>query len=353
MENRLSADLDHILQHTEDLWADMRGERIFMTGGTGFVGSWLLESLLWANRRLHLGVRCAVLTRHPARFRERSAHLAGDRAITLMAGDVASFEFPHGEFPLIVHAATGQSFAADPDRPYSTFLFDVEATARVLEFADRAGVRRMLFTSSGAVYGRQPSDMTHVAEDYQGAPAPDDIQSAYGQAKRASEFLCCSAAEARSFRIAIARLFAFVGPYLPLDANFAVGNFIGDALTGGPIRIAGDGTPRRSYLYGADLAIWLWTMLLRAPSGLPFNVGSPDDVSIAELAHRVVSATSTDAQVRIAGTPVAGAPVARYVPDTARAARELGLRNWISLEEGIRRTYDWHVHQRSTEAACA
>jgi len=133
-----------------------------------------------------------------------------------------------------------------------------------------------------------------------------------------------------------------VGPLLPLDANFAVGNFIGDALRGGPVRIAGDGTPYRSYLYAADLAIWLWTVLLRGKGAYPYNIGSPQAFTIAELARTVISVVAPGASVEIAGKPVPGAAPARYVPSTARAERGLGLRPLISMEEGIRRTSSWH-----------
>ena len=337
MENLLSSDLDHILSRTETLWPDVRGERFFLTGGTGFVGTWLMESLLWANRRLNLGISATVLTRDPAAFERRAPHLASDPAVTLVAGDATSFAFPEGTFPLIVHAATGAG------HPASVFACDVASTGRVLEFASRCGVRRFLFTSSGAVYGRQPAGMTHVPEDYPGAPLTTDIDSAYAQAKRASEFLCLSAGQARSFDVSVARLFAFAGPYLPLDANFAVGNFIRDVLAGGPVRISGDGTPHRSYLYAADLAIWLWTILLRGQSSRVYNVGSEEAISIAGLAARVTSSLRSKSAISVAQQSRPGIPAQRYIPSTVRARTELGLEQTVSLDEAIRRTAAWNT----------
>jgi len=334
-------DLDHVLEHTGDIWQALSGERILITGGTCFVGKWLLESLLWANDRYALGVAVVVLTRDPDRFRVKSPHLAGHAAVTLVRGQVANFWLPDGEFPFVIHAATERSFAPDSMGPLSTFDLDVEGTRRVLEFARSHGTRRFLFTSSGAAYGRQPSDITHIPEDYPGAPDPMDAGTAYGQAKRVSEFLCTMYAHQYGFAALIARLFAFVGPHLPLDQQFAVGNFIGDALAGNPIRVKGDGTPYRSYLYAADLAVWLWTILIRGESGHPYNVGSGEAVSIAELAHRVVETVAPQTPVEIAGTPIPGSPVLRYVPSVERAARELGLHSIIGLDEAVRRTFGW------------
>jgi dTDP-glucose 4,6-dehydratase len=342
MENRLSQDLDHVLNHTGDIWADLRGERIFVTGGTGFVGSWLLESLLWANRRMSLGIRCSVLTRNPAAFVARLPHLACDEAVTLCAGDAADFEFPDGSFPFIVHAASGRYSDPKPESPVGSFDGDVAATRAVLEFARTRGARRFLFTSSGAVYGKQPPQMKHIPEDYPGAVLASDVSAAYGHAKRTSEFLCSCYAHAYRFDTMIARLFAFSGPYLPLDGQFAIGNFIGDGLAGGPLRILGDGTPCRSYLYGADLAIWLWTILFRGKSASPYNVGSPHAVSIADLARTVRDVVAAGMEIQVARRAEVGVAPLRYVPSVLHAETELGLTVRIPLEEGIRRMWDWN-----------
>jgi dTDP-glucose 4,6-dehydratase len=141
---------------------------------------------------------------------------------------------------------------------------------------------------------------------------------------------------------AIARCFAFVGPLLPLDRHFAIGNFVRDAMSGNDIEIRGDGTPRRSYMYAADLVRWLLTMLLRAPAGQAFNVGSARSLSIQELAESVRGSLGSTASVKILGKVQQNAPLQQYVPSVHKAERQLGLSCEISLEEAIRKTARWH-----------
>lgn len=339
-------DLEHILARTLPLWDGLRGERLFITGGTGFVGTWLVESFVYANRTLGLGASATLLTRDPERFRNKAPHVASDPAVQLLQGNSSDFSPPPGTFAFAIHAATERYFEPDPAHPLSIYECDVVSTKRVLEFARSARSRRLLFTSSGAVYGRQPPELTHVDEDYRGAPPPTstDPVSIYGQGKRSSEFMCAMYARQYGFAATIARLFAFVGPCLPLDEQYAIGNFIGDVLAGRPVAISGDGTPYRSYLYASDLAVWLWTILFAGRSGHAYNVGSPEALTIRELADAVVRSTVPGTPVHVAKQPVPGTPAARYVPAVSRAENELGLTAAVALEEGIRKTYAWHLH---------
>lgn len=341
MTRRLSPhDLDHVLEHTSGSWADLRGERLFLTGGTGFYGTWLLETFLWANERLGLGARAVVLTRDPEAFHARSPHLAGHASVSLWRGDVRSFEPPPGTFPFVIHAATPSSAPIAPDALLDTV---VTGTRRTLDMAERGGARRLLLASSGAVYGRQPPELTHVGEDYGGVPDPLDPRSAYGEGKRAAEHLVNALTRGGTLECVIARGFAFVGPHLPLDAHFAIGNFLRDGLRGAPIEVRGDGTPYRSYLYAADLAIWLWTLLFRGRGGRAYNVGSEDDLPLRDLASRIAAYFGTE--VTVAQPATEGRPAERYVPSTVRARSELGLEAWVPLDEAIRRTADWHREQ--------
>jgi dTDP-glucose 4,6-dehydratase len=332
----VQADLEHILERTDGLWQELRGRRLFITGGTGFFGCWLLESFAAANDRFNLDAQAVVLTRHPEAFRAKAPHLAGHPAIRLHAGDVRTFEFPAGDFSHIIHAATESGTNLNSEQPLEMLDTIVEGTRRTLDFAVHCGKPKFLLTSSGAVYGKQPLEMTHIPEEYLGAPNPQDITSAYGEGKRMAELLCSLYYYRHGIDTKIARCFAFVGPGLPLNAHFAIGNFIRDALAGDPIRVNGDGTPYRSYLYAADLAVWLWTILFRAPACRPYNVGAAEERTILAVAQ-AVAATVPPSSVIVA-LPPGKSPPQRYVPDVRRAAQELGLQAIIPLNEAILRT---------------
>ena len=340
--NPLAADLDHILTHTRDLWEELRDQSIFITGGTGFVGCWLLESFAWANDKLNLNAEAWVLTRSYEIFLKKAPHLATHPAIKCHIGDVRNFEFPPGHFPFVIHAATAASAKLNEENCLLMWDTIIAGTRHTLEFARHAGTKKFLLTSSGAVYGRQPPDMTHIPEQYTGATDQTDPCSAYGEGKRAAEMLCTMYTKMYGIQTKIARCFAFVGPYLPLDIHYAIGNFIRDGLRGGPIAITGDGTPYRSYLYAADLAIWLLTILFLGVPSRPYNVGSDRDVTIKQLADIVANIFEPARTVELHKKPIAGHVPGRYVPSIQEASHILNLAVHTDLQDAIERTIAWH-----------
>jgi dTDP-glucose 4,6-dehydratase len=346
MPELLREDLENCLRQTLPLWEEMRGQRIFVTGASGFFGCWLMESFLHANRALQLGSRMTILTRDAAGVRRKVPHLAAE--VEIVEGDVRSFPFPAGEFGYVIHAATDASAALNHEQPALMFDTIVEGTRRCLEFARLSHARKFLFLSSGAVYGTQPPTLPHIGEEATSGPDPLNPASAYAEGKRAAELLCALYSGDGSLEVKIARCFAFAGPYMKLDQHFAIGNFIRDAMAGGLITVAGDGRAVRSYQYAGDLMVWLWTILLRGRSLRAYNVGSEEAVSIAELAERVARALRPShgpaIEVKILGKP-STAPAHRYVPSTARARQELGLSCTVTLEEMVRRTRDWALRQ--------
>lgn len=316
----------------------LRGKHLFVTGGTGFFGCWLLEALLWLDKVHGLDLRLTVLSRDPDRFRLKVPGLAAHPALRLAQGDVRDLSALDGPYDIVIHAAT--DVAAPAAGPKEVFDAIVRGGEQALALARRSGAGRFLLTSSGAVYGRQPPGLTHVPEDYPGAPAPTDPRSAYGQGKRVVEWLCACERQAGGIDVQIARCFAFLGPYQPLDAPFAAASFLRDVLAGTPVRVNGDGRALRSYLYAADLAVWLLTILMRG-DGQPYNVGSPEAISIAGLATWVSTVVGGRDDSTVLGTALPGAPAEQYVPDVARAAG-LGLAVYTPLDDAIRRTAAWH-----------
>jgi nucleoside-diphosphate-sugar epimerase len=329
----LNKDLQHILTHTRDLWEELRDGRLFVTGGTGFVGTWLLESFVDANQNLGLGAEVVVLSRNPDAFHKKAPHLTSLESVQFLQGDVREFEFPKESFTHVIHAASEvEHLGQDPLLELSTLF---QGTQHVLKFAQHCNAQKFLLISSGGVYGKQPSELKNIPESYQGAPDPCDAKSFYGEGKRLAELLGIQFMQ-QGLEVKIARGFTFIGPYLPLDAHFAIGNFIRDALRGGPIIVKGDGLPRRSYLYAADFTVWLWVILFRGISGRPYNVGSDHVVSIIELARLVANIVDPALKIEVKGKMLDSNLFDQYIPDTERAKKELNLKQRISLEEGIR-----------------
>lgn len=343
----LTTDLEHILKVTEPLWEKLRNQAIFISGGTGFFGTWLLESFVWANRKLNLNASAMVLTRNPSAFQKKCPHLFAESCLDFYEGDIKDFTFPNQKFSHMIHAATDASADLNKNNPIAMYKTILEGTQRILEFATLSNVSNFLFLSSGAVYGRQPLELSHISEDYLASFEFDS--SAYASGKQAAENLCHLYAKQHGISIKIARCFAFVGPYLPLDIHFAIGNFIRDGLKNQPIHIGGDGTPMRSYLYAADLMIWLWTILFRGESLRPYNVGSDEAYSIAEIANLVAQNFGPAVEVKIAKAANPAALPERYIPDISRARDELGLSPQIGLLEAINRTKTWY-QQKHLEA---
>lgn len=336
--NYLEDDLTNILKSTEQLWKELQGQKLFITGGTGLFGSWLLESFSQANNQYKLNAQALVLSRNPQIFKQKLPHLAHDPAIEFIQGDVKNFEFPQGEFSYIIHAAaTSATETFNNEDPLKKFETVVQGTKHVLEFAVKTKAKKILYTSSGAVYGKQPAELSHLAEEYNGTPDSTDIESSWSLSKRVAEFLCAYYSKKYNIEIKIARCFSFVGPYLPLNIHYAIGNFLRDGLTGGPIKVTGDGTPERSYLYMSDLTVWLWTILFKGQSMHPYNVGSETGVTIKALAENVAKEFD-NLKVEVAKQPLMDKIIDRYVPSTKRAQTQLGLKQTIKLSAAINKT---------------
>lgn len=334
-------DLDTIVEQTPDVWSRFARARLFITGGTGFIGSWLLEAIQHANRVHNSGIEVVALSRDPDKARASAPHLYNDPRITLIKGDVNRLEAASGHIDVCIHAATDVGDPSKTSDALLTFDTTVLGTRKVLDYARENGASHFLLTSSGAVYGKQPATLARTPETFEGAPSPLDVGAAYGQGKRAAEWLASTYAELHPMHVSIARIYALLGPGLPLDGPFAAGNFIRDALAGRSIAINGDGRPVRSYLYMTDACAWLLRLLVSGERGQAYNVGSEHEINIVDLARDIerLCGGTISAQPRISASK---GPPPRYVPDTAKIRRTLNVKESISLEAGLVKTINWN-----------
>lgn len=322
----------------------LRGKHILLTGGTGFVGTWILETIAWLNETKGFGSTVHLPTRSPDLFCRRAPHLTGRQDIRLVCGDVRTFEHPDETCSFVIHAAASSLRRPSVHDSREIANTIVDGTRHVLELAARKPVESFLFVSSGAVYGTQPPEMERVNEDYAGAPDISSSGSTYGEAKRFAELMCTLYREADGVPVRVARPFGLTGPYQDLDGGFALTDFIRCGLRSEEIRIEGDGTPVRSFCYAADLTIALLKILLEAEPGSVFNVGSECEISISELASRIVNVMGASVPITIQETQMAGRRAPRYVPDTSRLQQRLGFRPRYELTETLRRTIAWNRH---------
>lgn len=336
-------DVEAIVKLVGERFERLSGKNLLITGGTGFFGSYLLETMAYLNDQV-LAKPCQVYaaTRDPKRVAIRFPHLRSRSDITLLEGDVRTFRLPPVPLHFVVHAA-----ASSDARIFQRDLVDtmdtiVGGTRAVLTMAAEAGVENFVFVSSGVVYGHQPAEQPWVREDYTGGPDLRHAKSCYAEAKRCAEVLCRIFSEDRGVPVSIVRFFSLLGPYQDENSTSAVVDFIRQALAGDTITIQDSGKTVRSYCYIADAMVALWKLLLSQPTGEVINVGSDlEAVSFLELAKRIGRCMGKDVTVVAEGKPPAGVLGSRYAPDVTQLYRQEGFRPTTTLDEALRRTITW------------
>ena len=318
----------------------INGSRILLTGGTGFVGKWMLQTAKIAQANSQSKIELFIPTRRLSAQHVQDAIAIGCPNVSWVEGDFLTNALDVGHVDMIIHTATPASAQLNAENPAEMLRINVEAMKSVLKYAGNN--QPLLFTSSGAVYGTQPQTVSHIPEGTVQPNPPARQLNAYAQGKQIAEQLCREAGDIGQCSPIIARLFAFGGEYLPRDTHFAIGNFIQNALDLQPIAIQGDGRARRSYLYGADMATWLWSALAHYKKEEPLHIGSEHSVSILELAQTVATVSGEVLnyvpEITVAKAIDPSEPVHQYVPANLRTRQTLHVSEWTSLEEIVRRT---------------
>ena len=328
------------LQRLLAAFDQLSGSRILLTGGSGFVGKWMLQTAKIAQENSATKIELVVPTRQLAADHVQTAIAIGCPNVAWVEGEFMNNHLDLRHIDMIIHAATPASAQLNAENPAEMLRINVEAMKSVLRYAGKN--QPLLFMSSGAVYGTQPQSVSHIAEGNVEPNPPTEQLNAYAQGKQIAERMCRESGSSEQCFPIIARLFAFGGEYLPRDTHFAIGNFIQNALDRQPIAIQGDGRARRSYLYGADMATWLWSALAYGETGSPFHIGSEHSVSILELAQTVATVSGEVLnyipEITVAKEIDLSESVHQYVPANLDTRKALQVSEWTSLADVIRCT---------------
>jgi nucleoside-diphosphate-sugar epimerase len=321
----------------------LRDETLLITGGTGFVGTWLTELTAYLNDDHGFHTELVLLSTNASEFRVRAPHLAERDDVTLIERDIRNLTDIPTDITYIIHAAATPDRRVHASEPLRTVQTIVDGTNSLLEYASRlSDLRKVLNLSSGLIYGTQPWNMKGIPESMVGSLDCGAFNSAYAESKRMAENICSIYRNQHRLPITTARPFAFIGPYQSLDRPWAINNFIRDALLGGPIRILGEGRTVRSYMYPSDMAWWMLNILVRGDVGQSYNVGSPDEISLQDLAKKIASKFPSSPKIISGLSKGPEVQASKFVPDVELAMRRLGLRVTVDLDKAIDSTIEWN-----------
>ena len=316
-------------------------QHIAITGGTGFLGTWLAETVAALNDEYQLGITLDLYARNVNEWKRRYPHLAERPDIETRVQDVRSpFDFARNT-NYVIHAAgvpNGRVHASDPLRVQHTTAMGINNALTAASQLDN--LKRFVNVSSCLVNGT-PNRLGPVTESDSFPFPAGQLHGVYAEAKRTAESL--ATIYRSQFRIPVTTLrpFTFVGPYQELDRPWAVNNFLRDILTGSDVRIHGDGSARRSYLYGSDAAWWTLAAVINGADGEVYNLGSAEAVTHLELVDLLSRQAKVHPRVVLNTAPAKQSPLDELYPDTSHIQRDLGVEQTCTLEATMAKAHAW------------
>lgn len=312
--------------------------RIVITGGAGFLGSHLSETLVARGHEV-VAVDNLVTGR-----RANVTQLEASGRFELIEHDVTEPFDVGGDVDGILHFASAASPVDYLKLPIETLRVGSQGTQNALELAARKGAR-LVFASTSEVYG--DPQVHPQPETYWGHVNPVGPRGVYDEAKRYAEALVLAYRKARGVDAGIVRIFNTFGPRMRPNDGRAIPNFVRQALAGEPVTVSGDGDQTRSICYVDDLVAAILAMLLETHDPGPVNIGNPHEISMRDLAQWIIELAGSSSTLEFIERPTDDPTVRR--PDTTKAQRLLGWSPQVPVETGLQRTIEWF----RTEAASA
>jgi UDP-glucuronate decarboxylase len=308
--------------------------RILITGITGFFGKSLLRHIDLLNSSSNKKIEVIGLSRNPEIFFSDYPDFKTKNWLSIQQCDILDLDQLNKNFPDgitdIIHLAV-DSTMGPKIKNLQRFEQIYFGAKNILDISIKFNIKNILLASSGGIYG-QARNINFI----ESMPSTLDLyaeKSTYSISKCLVEHIAHLYANEFDLNIKIARCFSFVGQDLPLNAHYAIGNFIRDALFSKFIEVQGNGSAIRSFMHQEDLANWLFCILINGKPGSLYNVGSDFEISIKDLAFKIKELLSKEKQVVF--NNLVHVKSNRYVPDISKANCELGLKISYNLDEAI------------------
>ena len=363
----LDMDLAHIIRALRDEFARMEGSNLLITGGGGFLGYYLVQSVLFWNERRsgNRPIKVTVVENYQRGVPEWLVALSEDRSLTLLEHDI-SRPLPSGlpEFDYIVHAAGIASPTYYRRHPIETMDTNINGLRHLLDYArsrltSPSPIKGFLFYSSSEIYGDPSPDNIPTPEEYRGNVSSTGPRACYDESKRYGETLCVNFARQYGLPVTMARPFNNYGPGLKITDGRVIPDFVRDVLAGRDIVILSDGSPKRTFCYAADAIAGYYKILVKGRPGEPYNIGvETPEISMLELAERIAGLARElfgyEGRVVRKQSPEGDYLVdnpSRRCPIITKARTELGYEPLIGIDEGLRRSMVWYSHNRTAAEA--
>jgi nucleoside-diphosphate-sugar epimerase len=336
----INDDLVRIYPSVANKLSESYGKCFLITGGAGFLGSWICEWLMFLNRNENAGIKIYILDRESDNFEQRFSQEINNKEIVIINSDIRSLTEIPRDVNYIIHAAATPDTRYHVSCPMDTMTTIAEGTAAMLRAASRlSNLIGILNISSSAFYANAGS--ASLKENGEALNFSPNLSTVYAEAKRYAEKLCQAARNELRIPIVNVRPFTFCGPYQDLSSPWILNTFINDALNNRQIRIYGDGQTVRGVMYGADFAVWILIILMHAKSAATFNVGSDIPVLASDLANRVASNFSPQPSIMLNTSLAKINDRTHLLPDLNVVKDEFNIGLFTNLDLSVSRTVSW------------
>lgn len=341
MENLILENLSKSFQNIVPKLEQLKGSTILITGGTGFVGSWIARALVWLNDNFDFGCKIILLARDPENLERSDPKLYRRSDITYLRSDIRSVHNLPSNINYIIHAAANPDNRVHMSDPVNTMDVIAFGTKAIMDAATRLpDIRSIVHISSGQVYGKAPDNGESLRETILYNFFKNDITSVYPEAKRYAETICLAYRSLFKLPVCIVRPFSFIGPYQKLNKPWAINTFLQEALNNQPMRIVGNGKPQRSYLYASDMAAWLLVVLAEGKSGEIYNLGSSEGISLKEVTEKINKLLPRPVDVIVQNY---NNDESKFIPNLEHIIEKFDLKMVFNFDEALQQTIQWNV----------